>query len=133
MDHLGKRDVKAVTGREAKQSFGQLIADAQREPVRIERYGRTVAVVVSPDEYERLAACKEFVRAQAAKGAIDPGEEVQGVLKDDERREAEAELEALLLEGLHSGPATPLSAEDWAAVDRNLEEHIARRRHREPA
>jgi antitoxin ParD1/3/4 len=133
MDHPRERNVKAVTGREAKQSFGQLIADAQREPVRIERYGRTVAVVVSPDEYKRLAACKEFVRKQAAQGAIDPGDEVQGVLTDDERRKAEAELEALLLEGLNSGPATPLTAEDWAAVDRNLEEHIAKRHHRENA
>ena len=107
--------------------------DAQHEPVRIERNGREVAVVLSSAEYKRLAACKEFVRRQVAEEGADPGEEVRGALEDDERRKAEARLEALLLEGLNSGPATPLSAEDWAAVDRNLEEHIARRRHREPA
>ena len=125
--------MRTMPAREAKQIFGKLLDDAQHEPVRIERNGREVAVVLSSNEYQRLAAYKEFVRTRVAKEDVAAAEQVHRFLKDDERREAEAELEALLLEGLHSGPATPLTAEDWAAVDRNLEEHIARRRHRETA
>ena len=125
--------MRTMPAREAKQSFGKLLDDAQHEPVRIERNGREVAVVLSSNEYKRLAAYKEFVRTRIAKEDIAAAEQVHRSLKDDERRKAEADLEALLLEGLNSGPATPLSAEDWAAVDRNLEEHIAGRRYREPA
>jgi prevent-host-death family protein len=46
-----------LSSTEAKQRFGSLLDIAQREPVRIQRHDRDIAVVISPqdyDEYRRL-------------------------------------------------------------------------------
>lgn len=47
--------MRAVSASEAKQSFASLIEMAAKEPVIIQRQKRNVAVVLSMDEYERLA------------------------------------------------------------------------------
>ena len=39
---------------------------------------------------------------------------------EDTRREAQARLDALLQEGLDSGPATPMTAEDWSEIRREV-------------
>jgi prevent-host-death family protein len=43
-----------ISATQAKQNFAALLDQAQREPVRIRRHDRDVAVLVSADEYERL-------------------------------------------------------------------------------
>jgi len=43
-----------VSATHAKQNFAAMIDLAQREPVRIQRHDREVAVMVSADEYERI-------------------------------------------------------------------------------
>lgn len=45
----------AVTASEAKQGFAAVIERAAKEPVVIQRQKRDVAVVMSIDEYQRLA------------------------------------------------------------------------------
>ncbi|WP_230989681.1 type II toxin-antitoxin system prevent-host-death family antitoxin [Devosia faecipullorum] len=45
-----------MSAREAKNGFGLLIDTARAEPVRIEKHGRGVVVVLSVEEYERLSA-----------------------------------------------------------------------------
>ena len=44
-----------ITATDAKNKFGQLLEMAQKEPVRIQKNGRDVAVVLSPEQYEALA------------------------------------------------------------------------------
>jgi prevent-host-death family protein len=46
--------MKAVSAREAKYHFGQLIDDARAEPVVVEKHGRPVVVVMAVEEYQRL-------------------------------------------------------------------------------
>ena len=46
--------MKEVAARDAKNRFGQLLDAAQREPVRITRSGRGIAVMLSVEQYERL-------------------------------------------------------------------------------
>lgn len=46
--------MKAVSATEAKQRFAAVIDAAQREPVRIRRQNRDVAVIMSPEEYDRI-------------------------------------------------------------------------------
>ena len=48
----------------AKQNFAAMIDAAQREPVRIQRHERDVAVLVSAEEYERIhkLRVKELIR-----------------------------------------------------------------------
>ena len=43
-----------VSATHAKQNFAAVIDQAQREPVRIRRHDRDVAVLISPEEYERI-------------------------------------------------------------------------------
>ena len=46
--------MKAVSAREAKHHFGQLIYEARAEPVMVEKHGRPMAVVLAVEEYQRL-------------------------------------------------------------------------------
>lgn len=72
MAPTGDHSVKTVAAKEAKQRFGQLLDNAQREPVRIERRGRLVAVVVSAAEFERLELLDD---AHWARRAIEAQQE----------------------------------------------------------
>jgi len=48
--------MSTITATDAKNKFGQVLDEAQREPVRIQKNGRDIAVVLSAAEYERLTA-----------------------------------------------------------------------------
>jgi len=54
----------AMTATDAKNRFGQLLEMAQAGPVRIQKNGRDVAVVLSPEEYAQL---KERASASGAR------------------------------------------------------------------
>lgn len=43
-----------VSATEAKQRFAAVLDAVQREPVTIRRQNREVAVVISPEDYQRL-------------------------------------------------------------------------------
>jgi prevent-host-death family protein len=43
-----------VSATQAKQNFAALLDQAQREPVRIQRHERDVAVLVSAEEWEKV-------------------------------------------------------------------------------
>ncbi|MEO8684141.1 MAG: type II toxin-antitoxin system Phd/YefM family antitoxin [Devosia sp.] len=45
-----------ITATEAKNRFGQVLEMAQAEPVRIQKNGRDVAIVLSPEQYGQLVA-----------------------------------------------------------------------------
>ena len=51
--------MKTFSAAEAKNRFGVLLESVQREPVRIEKNGRPVAVILSQTEYEKMAALFE--------------------------------------------------------------------------
>lgn len=44
-----------MSARDAKNRFGFLIDTARQEPVSIEKHGRPVVIVLSVEDYERLA------------------------------------------------------------------------------
>ena len=46
--------MKSMSAKDAKNGFGLLIDTARAEPVRIEKHGRAVVVVLSVEEYDRL-------------------------------------------------------------------------------
>jgi antitoxin Phd len=68
--------MKILTATDAKNRFGELIDMAQAEPVRVQRQGRDVAVVLSPDEFRRLT--------DAATGRVSPA--VQRLHAESARR-----------------------------------------------
>lgn len=50
--------MKRVSAREAKNRFGQLMDDAQREPVTVEKNGRPFAVMQSYADFEAMQSIK---------------------------------------------------------------------------
>jgi prevent-host-death family protein len=65
--------MKTVSAKTAKNNFGELIDSAQREPVEIQKNGRSVAVVVSLEEYKRLEALEDGWWANEADKAAKEG------------------------------------------------------------
>lgn len=51
--------MKTLAAREAKNGFGHLLDMARLEPVTIERHGRPVAVMLSPERYAQLESLEE--------------------------------------------------------------------------
>lgn len=50
--------MKTMSARDAKNSFGLLLDQARAEPVRVEKHGRPVVIVLSVEEFQRLSnAC----------------------------------------------------------------------------
>lgn len=45
-----------MSAREAKNGFGRMIDLARASPVAIDKHGRSVVVVLSVEEFERLSA-----------------------------------------------------------------------------
>jgi prevent-host-death family protein len=50
--------MRTVSASEAKQNFAAVLDAAQREPIMIRRHDREIAVVLSPQDYERLRAAR---------------------------------------------------------------------------
>ena len=57
-----------VTASDAKNRFGQVLEMARTEPVHVQKNGRDVAVVISPEEFERL---QEAVARPKVRPAIE--------------------------------------------------------------
>jgi prevent-host-death family protein len=46
--------MSTVSATHAKQNFAAMLDQSQREPVRIQRHERDVAVLISAEEYEKI-------------------------------------------------------------------------------
>lgn len=82
-----------LTANEARTQFGDLLLKVQREPVQISRNGKTVAVVVSAEEYQAIESLKlqllktkiQRARDDVHKGNLADGERFfSSLLEDDE-------------------------------------------------
>jgi prevent-host-death family protein len=70
-----------MSARDAKKGFGKLIDLARAEPVTIEKYGRSVMIVMAIEEYERLSGKIE----KQCSGAIPAKGKGGGRKREDER------------------------------------------------
>lgn len=69
--------MSVMSARDAKNRFGDLLLEAQREPVTIERNGKPVAVVRSFEDDQEIERMKlEWLRVAVAEGtaAAERGE-----------------------------------------------------------
>jgi antitoxin ParD1/3/4 len=75
---------------------------------------------------------KAFVEGEAAKrGFGTVSEYIRAIIHEQQKRQPETtRLDALLIEGLESGPSTPLTQEDWNHVKREGRRQISDRKHR---
>ncbi len=63
---MGFVAMKSISASEAKTRFGELLDNAQREPVTVSKQGRPVAVMMSIHDYEAMKL--ERLRAYVAEG-----------------------------------------------------------------
>lgn len=82
--------MRYVSATDAKQRLAALLDAAQREPVMIRRQKRDVAVILSPQEYDRLRAlnideferfCDRVAQRAAARGLTE--DKLAAILQDD--------------------------------------------------
>jgi antitoxin ParD1/3/4 len=74
-------------------------------------------------------ALKQFVDAQvASKGYRDASEYFCGLLREAQQAEADARLEALLLEGLASGDPIPIDEKFWSELRAETEQLVQARK-----
>jgi len=72
---------------------------------------------------------KEFIEHEVqTKGYGNVSEYVRGLLRDAQAKEADAQLEALLIEGLVKGEDIPLSPDFWKELKQDAAKLLARRR-----
>jgi prevent-host-death family protein len=64
---MDNSNMQTVSATKASKNFAAILDAAQREPVRIKRHERDVAVVISAEEYARMVGekWKEFDRLAA--------------------------------------------------------------------
>ena len=72
---------------------------------------------------------KKFIDIEVqTKGYGNVSEYVRGLLRDAQTKEADARLEALLIEGLTTGEDIPLSPEFWSELKQDALKILARRK-----
>jgi antitoxin ParD1/3/4 len=74
------------------------------------------------------ASLKEFIEREVrTKGYGNVSEYVRVLLRDAQSKEADARLEALLIEGLTAGEDIPLTPEFWSELKQDAAKILARR------
>lgn len=64
--------MRAMSAKDAKNRFGELLMDAQKAPVTIEKNGKPVAVVYSYEEHHHIEEAKlAWLKAAIAEGIAD--------------------------------------------------------------
>lgn len=72
---------------------------------------------------------KEFIELEVeSKGYGNVSEYVRGLLREAQAKQADARLEALLIEGLTSGEDLPLTADFWSELKQDATKILSRRK-----
>jgi antitoxin ParD1/3/4 len=62
---------------------------------------------------------KQFIDGLVAEGTFkDSSEYLRSLVDRDREAREKARVEALLIEGLDSGPSTPMTPDDWEEIER---------------
>ena len=65
--------MKTFTATEAKQSFGEIMAAVEKEPVSISKTNKDFAVFISAERYRELKKLEDILYGKAAEIAIAEG------------------------------------------------------------
>jgi len=72
---------------------------------------------------------REWIDAQVKRGRYgNASEYLRELIRRDQDRQAQERLEELLLEGVKSGTASPLTKKDWAELRADVAERLEKRR-----
>ena len=71
---------------------------------------------------------RAYIEEQVASGGYSTvSEYFRELVRQDQKQKAQERLEVLLLEGLDSGTATSMNAEDWENIRQSVREQVAKR------
>jgi antitoxin ParD1/3/4 len=71
---------------------------------------------------------KTFIEAEITEGGYNTASEYfRALVREAQKRKTEAKLEALLLEGLQSGEATPMTEQDWEEIRQEVRQRATKR------
>jgi len=74
------------------------------------------------------APLREWIEAQVKGGRYgNASEYVRELIRRDQERRAQERLEELLLEGVKSGKASPLTQQDWSELRTEVAERLEKR------
>ena len=74
------------------------------------------------------APLREWIEAQVKGGRYgNASEYVRELIRRDQDRQAQERLESLLLEGVQSGAASPLTKQDWKELRTEVAERLEKR------
>jgi antitoxin ParD1/3/4 len=72
---------------------------------------------------------KDFVKDRVSDGHYsNPSDYIRALIREDQKRQAEERLEALLVEGLTSGPSQEATPDYWQDLMREAKARIAARK-----
>ena len=75
------------------------------------------------------APLREWIEAQVKGGRYgNASEYLRELIRRDQERQAQERLERLLLDGIESGKASPLTKKDWAELRSEVAERLEKRR-----
>jgi antitoxin ParD1/3/4 len=75
------------------------------------------------------APLREWIEAQIKGGRYgNASEYLRELIRRDQERQAQGRLEELLLEGVNSGTASPLTKQDWDELRAEVTERLEKRR-----
>ncbi len=73
-------------------------------------------------------ALKKFAEAEARSGGYSTSSEyIRDLLRQAQKRKAQEELEAKLIEGLHSGESIEMTEADWQDIRKELRARVAKK------
>ena len=68
-------------------------------------------------------AMKEYVQERVKTGGYgNTSEYVRDLIRAEQKQRAKEELEALIMEGINSGPSTPMTKADWDQLRERIHE-----------
>lgn len=74
---------------------------------------------------------KDFIRTRVIEGHYsNPSDYIRSLIREDQKRQVEERLEALLLEGLESGASEEATDEYWQTLMGEVRERIEARKQR---
>jgi antitoxin ParD1/3/4 len=74
-------------------------------------------------------ALREFVEELVSQGHYgSTNEYLETLIREDRKRRERDRLEAMLLEGLSSGPMTEMAAGDWERIRQEIRDRLTERR-----
>jgi len=68
---------------------------------------------------------KEYVKERVEeKHYSNPSDYVRALIRDDQKRREEEQLERMLLQGIESGKGVPMTKKEWEALRKTVREQV---------